>query len=560
MLVQKMSVDKSLDDKKKRKRWKKLLSDIHEQLKFYFSDANLRKDRFLKQKTESNKDGYVAISVLLSFNKLKELTTDAEMVARAVKKSTFLQVSEDKKHLRRIKPLMPPKYDIDDVTVYVECLPKTVDHSWLQKVFGSCGKVTYVSIPRYKSTGDIKGFAFIEFEKPEEARKACKALNHPPPNVMDKPGKFPKMRKGKAISLDSNPEPYQVQRQRQLMEMEQRLIKEERLENKKYENEADSENKEPESEKKSKRKRSHDEDKSGENVAEAKQKKKCKKQKSEKVDKKLGEVKDEREEERNEDLDEKDGKTLKKQKAKKRKLEDEEKSINQKRKKSHDSDKEVVNDEGKDDDEKLKRKRKRKKNPHKMKDGCQYQLRVIPKTEWLQLKKEYINLQKQSKMQLKHNIMEMELQQKTAIRACLPKKEPISETKSKEPEFTPGTVVRIVSKESIPSRKKLRDYLETIAPIAYLDLEDGDSKGFVRVKTAQGASDVIDRLKVGNEMSAKLLTGEEEKQYWEKLKADRIARLTSKTKGKKKRGADRLMDKAERVLTVASRSHIKFED
>lgn len=39
-------------------------------------------------------------------------------------------------------------------------------------MFGKCGNVVYVSIPRYKSTGDPKGFAFVEFETKEQADKA----------------------------------------------------------------------------------------------------------------------------------------------------------------------------------------------------------------------------------------------------------------------------------------------------------------------------------------------------------------------------------------------------
>jgi La-related protein 7 len=33
--------------------------------------------------------------------------------------------------------------------------------------------VLYVSLPKYKSTGDPKGFAFIEFDSVEAAHKAC---------------------------------------------------------------------------------------------------------------------------------------------------------------------------------------------------------------------------------------------------------------------------------------------------------------------------------------------------------------------------------------------------
>lgn len=39
-------------------------------------------------------------------------------------------------------------------------------------MFGKCGNVVYVSIPRYRSTGDPKGFAFVEFETKEQAEKA----------------------------------------------------------------------------------------------------------------------------------------------------------------------------------------------------------------------------------------------------------------------------------------------------------------------------------------------------------------------------------------------------
>lgn len=55
-----------------------------------------------------------------------------------------------------------------------ESLPNDVDHEWVKKLFSSCGKVVYVSLPRYPSTGDLKGFGFVEFETIEGAEAACK--------------------------------------------------------------------------------------------------------------------------------------------------------------------------------------------------------------------------------------------------------------------------------------------------------------------------------------------------------------------------------------------------
>lgn len=52
-------------------------------------------------------------------------------------------------------------------------------HSWIERVFSKCGNVVYISIPRYKSSGDSKGFAFVEFEKKAEASYAIEVFKIP---------------------------------------------------------------------------------------------------------------------------------------------------------------------------------------------------------------------------------------------------------------------------------------------------------------------------------------------------------------------------------------------
>lgn len=51
-------------------------------------------------------------------------------------------------------------------------------------MFNKCGNVVYVSIPRYKSSGDSKGFAFVEFETQAQAQKAIEVSDLFQINVM----------------------------------------------------------------------------------------------------------------------------------------------------------------------------------------------------------------------------------------------------------------------------------------------------------------------------------------------------------------------------------------
>lgn len=68
--------------------------------------------------------------------------------------------------------------------VFQELLPKDVTHVWVERVFSKCGNVVYVSIPRYKSTGDSKGFAFVEFELQAQAQKAIEVSDLVQMNIM----------------------------------------------------------------------------------------------------------------------------------------------------------------------------------------------------------------------------------------------------------------------------------------------------------------------------------------------------------------------------------------
>lgn len=75
---------------------------IIQQVEYYFGDINLPRDKFMQEKMKEA-DGWIPVDVLLTFNRLANLSKDPEVITNAVEKSEnhLVNVSEDKKKLRR---------------------------------------------------------------------------------------------------------------------------------------------------------------------------------------------------------------------------------------------------------------------------------------------------------------------------------------------------------------------------------------------------------------------------------------------------------------------------
>eukprot|EP00977_Amphora_coffeiformis_P012809 scaffold3240_cov187-Amphora_coffeaeformis.AAC.4 len=70
------------------------VAGVTERLKFFFSDANVRQDNFIRHKLMSD-DKCVPISDLLKFNTIKQYTLDSEVVKKAAEKLTDSLVVKD---------------------------------------------------------------------------------------------------------------------------------------------------------------------------------------------------------------------------------------------------------------------------------------------------------------------------------------------------------------------------------------------------------------------------------------------------------------------------------
>ncbi len=102
-------------DEQKNKR-----TQIRQQMEFYFSDSNLSKDRFLRQEIQVAPDGFVDLSVFLKFNKIRQLTSNQEIIAKALKKSELLEINQEKTHVRRRTEFVEPSQKkTDKRTIYV---------------------------------------------------------------------------------------------------------------------------------------------------------------------------------------------------------------------------------------------------------------------------------------------------------------------------------------------------------------------------------------------------------------------------------------------------------
>lgn len=543
--------DKKEMEKKKRSRVKQLLSEVKKQVEFWFGEVNLSKDRFLKKLMEESDRGYVDISVLASFNRMKQLTTDTKLIARALKNSSVVELNLEGTKVRRQLPIGELPNDVDSRTVYVELLPKDVTHSWIERVFTKCGNVVYVSIPRYKSSGDSKGFAFVEFEKEEQAQKAIEMLNNPPEDAPRKPGIFPKTLHRKPISLSAdNPasrigeEEEKKKRKKKKRkegataqapaeEVKEQAMEAEVAEQKKdFDPEATGAHKTPSKLSEKKRRRSHTAEGSESDVP----------SKIRKTSECEGGER------------EKDGARSKSP--------------------THRDAQQAV-EKGKEnrDDSTVKAKRKRKKkHKEKLKIGEEViPLRVLSKKDWLGLKQEYLTLQKSSMSALKKCMTKInDKEHKMMETDGDPQDANVDENNKSEkaakqgPQFVSGVIVKITDNKPLPGRKIIKDALCKISPVAYVDILEGDAEGHIRFHSpeeARAVSDVRAELQKEHSWKLEILTGDHEQRYWQKILVDRQVKLNRPRE--KKRGTEKLISKAEKIIIARAKEankHIHFDD
>ncbi|KAK7354892.1 hypothetical protein VNO80_20463 [Phaseolus coccineus] len=193
--VQQSQVDPDRISSSKSKLSDEASQKILNQVEYYFSDLNLATTDHLMKFINKDPEGFVPISVVASFKKIKALITSNPLLATVLRNSSKLVVSEDGKKIKRQYPLT--ESDIEELQsriVVAENLPEDHCHQNLMKVFSAVGSVkTIRTCPPQTSNsgassasrlGKVDGLplsnklhAFVEYESVELAERAVAELN-----------------------------------------------------------------------------------------------------------------------------------------------------------------------------------------------------------------------------------------------------------------------------------------------------------------------------------------------------------------------------------------------
>ncbi|XP_045458874.1 la protein homolog [Melitaea cinxia] len=155
---------------------------IIRQVEYYFGDLNLPRDKFLREQVKLD-DGWIPFEVLGTFNRLAKLTTDYQVIANALNKSTsgLLEVSEDNKKVRRNPELPIPEMneerrkELAMRTIYVKGFPKEATLDEILKYFRQFDDVENIIMRKYLDRQSkkriFKGSVFATFKTKEQAEK-----------------------------------------------------------------------------------------------------------------------------------------------------------------------------------------------------------------------------------------------------------------------------------------------------------------------------------------------------------------------------------------------------
>lgn len=146
---------------------------IMKQVEFYFSDANLPRDRFLQEELKKSEEGWIGLSVIASFKRMQALSTDLGVIAEALKGSELVEVSSDGASVRRIVAL--PEQAADNMKTCVLVRGFSTEGTTLEQLeeffAGVSSQVAAIRLRRNPQSKAFKGSVFLHLKSEEEAAR-----------------------------------------------------------------------------------------------------------------------------------------------------------------------------------------------------------------------------------------------------------------------------------------------------------------------------------------------------------------------------------------------------
>jgi len=166
--------------------------EIHKQVSYYFGDFNLPRDKFLSEQVKTNEEGWVGIDVMLKFQRLSKLSSEGDVILKALQKSEekLIEVDLENKKVRRNPEIPLPEIEDDETkktkTIYLKGFEKT--NTTLDDLLGFFNKyegVIHVNrrtyVDRKDDSRQFKGSVFVLFKDKAsaEAFMAIESVKNP---------------------------------------------------------------------------------------------------------------------------------------------------------------------------------------------------------------------------------------------------------------------------------------------------------------------------------------------------------------------------------------------
>ncbi|KAK8795125.1 hypothetical protein WA588_003974 [Blastocystis sp. NMH] len=151
-----------------------LAEKIRNQVEFYFSGLNLKRDKFMREKMAADPEGFMPIETLLTFNRLKQLSNDIKVVTEAIKTSDKLLFNEDFTKVKSNIDFQKPENDVAQRTVHLRGFPTSATLDDLLEGLKPYGSIRFIEMRRFIGNKAFKGTVNVEFNTKEEAEAFLK--------------------------------------------------------------------------------------------------------------------------------------------------------------------------------------------------------------------------------------------------------------------------------------------------------------------------------------------------------------------------------------------------